>query len=130
MLYSVFSLIAWNTKPWTKQIVERLQQILAYYVHKSLPTIMIIFWGFQNLLIYLKKYFWLLLNSSYSIFQLLFCKSNLNKTVYLVFFIMQRDYNGYNYHILWAKIYFSLIKDLWSKKVKKRDWMIHENLFT
>ena len=31
---------------------------------------------------------------------------------------MQRDYNGYNYHTFSAKIYFSLVRVLKSKKKK------------
>ena len=56
------------------------------------------------------------------------------------FFIMQRDYNGYNYHTSSAKIYFSLITVVKSKKKKlavtslyclgQETWMIHENVFT
>ena len=34
------------------------------------------------------------------------------------FFIMQRDYNGCNYGTFWAKIYFSVIRVLKSKKKK------------
>ena len=47
---------------------------------KSFLIAMIIFWGFQDLLIYLGKYFWSLLTSPNLIFQLLFYKSNVNKS--------------------------------------------------
>ena len=48
---------------------------------KCFPTAMIIFWGFQDFLIYLTKYFWSLLNSPDLIFQVLFCNSKVNETV-------------------------------------------------
>ena len=54
---------------------------LCSYELKSFPTAMTIFWGYQNFLIFLTKYFWPLLNSPYLIFQLPFCKISVNKTV-------------------------------------------------
>ena len=42
------------------------------------------FFGFQDFLVYLAEYFWSHLNFPYMIFQLLFCKSNANKTDWLV----------------------------------------------
>ena len=58
-------------------------QLCAHWL-KSFPTAMISVLGFQGFLIYVAKYFWSLLNSSYLIFFLLiwisfFCKSNVNK---------------------------------------------------
>ena len=44
---------------------------LANYVHislKSFPTAMIIFWGFQNFLIYFGKHFWSVIWSQLSLF--------------------------------------------------------------
>ena len=53
---------------------------LCAHQSKSFPTVLIIFWGFKDFLIYLSKYFWSLLNSPYLIFQLLFCKNNVSKS--------------------------------------------------
>ena len=48
---------------------------------ESFPTVIITFWGVQDFLIYLGKYFWSLLNSPYLTFQLLFGKRIVNKRV-------------------------------------------------
>ena len=53
-------------------------------------AVMIIFWGFQDFLIYMAKSFWWLLNSPNLIFQLFFCKINVNKVLKYSCFIMQK----------------------------------------
>ena len=58
-------------------------QLWAHYL-KSFPTFMIIFWGVQNFLIYLAKYFWSLLSSLDLFFKDFFCKNNVIKTASLV----------------------------------------------
>ena len=67
-----------------EQIVEYPHQTLAMHVHIS--------WGFQDFLICFGKvswfdleYFLSFLNSPYLIFQLLFCKSNVNKAAITLF---------------------------------------------
>ena len=52
---------------------------------KIFSTAMIIIWGFQDLQIYLEKWFWSILNSPSLTFQQLFCKSKVNKTIELVY---------------------------------------------
>ena len=76
-LHTVSSLITWNRKPWTKQLVQHRQKILANYMHISRRALQLLWLFFEK---YLAKYFWSLLNSPNSIFQLLLCESNVNKT--------------------------------------------------
>ena len=55
--------------------------LLSVHLLKSFRTVAISFWGFQDFLIYLAKYFWSLLNSPNLITQQYFTKSNATKTV-------------------------------------------------
>ena len=57
---------------------------------------MIIFWGFEDFLIYLEKYFWSLLNSFNFDFPAVLRKSHVNKRVqfFFSFVKIQGDYNG------------------------------------
>ena len=51
----------------------------------ELSGVYCIFWGFQDFLTYLASIFWSLLNLPNSIFQGLFHKSNVNKTLFHLF---------------------------------------------
>ena len=83
-LINVFSLITWNTKPW----IEKLEQST---LRKPLPTISTLVEELSNSSDYFlrlsgfpdlfSKQFLSDLNSPNLIFQLLLCKSNVNKTV-------------------------------------------------
>ena len=79
---------------------------------------MVIFWGFQDFMIYLKKYFWSLLNYPNLTFQQHFCKSKVNKTVWLVSLKRREIIAVITMTTFSAKIHFSFIRVLKSKKKK------------
>ena len=76
---------------WSLETQNHKQNDLYNALSKSSPTMYTLveelydsydyFWGFQDFLIYLAKRFRSLLNSPCLNLQLLFCKSNVNKTV-------------------------------------------------
>ena len=59
-----------------KRLVEHSypHQLCTHYL-TNFPIVMIIFWGFQDFLIYLVKYFWSLLNCPNLIFQQFFVRA-------------------------------------------------------
>ena len=61
-----------------KTVNETTYQLQAHYL-ENFPTVMIIFGGFQDLLIYLLKYFWLILNTRNFVFQWFFSRAMLTK---------------------------------------------------
>ena len=81
LLHSIFSLITWNTKLKTKQHVKHPQQIVANHVNISWRAFRLLWILFKVFRISWCIHFWSLLNSHNLIFQLLFYKSNVNKTV-------------------------------------------------
>ena len=65
---------------------------------KSFQTAMIITKGFQDFLIYLVMYFWSLVNSPNLVFSKTFSQKQRKQNSLISFFIIERDYNGFNYH--------------------------------
>ena len=84
---------------------------------KSFPTAMIISRGFQDLLIYLVKFFWSLFNSPY-IFSVTFLQEQSKENSLISFFIIHRDYSGYNYDTIFSQNLFYLKRTLESRKTK------------
>ena len=84
LLHSAFSLIAWNTKLWIKELAERPQQTLASYVHISWRDLRLLCcYDYFLRHLWFRDIFW---KAFLITFKLLSRKSNVNKIVKLISF--------------------------------------------
>ena len=116
---------------------NRKQNNLQYTLSKSSPTMCTLveelsdcydyffrILGFPDIFGFILDHFWILLMWFFN-----YSFARVNKTLYLVFFIIQRDYNGYKSSHKSSKKFKKKLALCFIASVKKHDWVIHEKLF-